>query len=104
MIATEQIKIIFSHKLLILATLAIVAFGLILRQANILFSRSYEKGINEVTRQVQIEAQTTGKDPCELLKGLRVSAKKAKDTSRLMKIQQAEKFFGCRNQQKRGSP
>ena len=85
----------FWHWVLIaLLVLSLVASG-------IYMAKSREKGINPVTRQVQTEVQITGKDPCDILKLLRRDAEHDRDKQQLRYIYQAEKFFGCRNRQKR---
>jgi hypothetical protein len=59
---------------------------------------SRERGENEITRQVKRDAQATGKDPCDLLQEL---LKSCTDSATKRKIQQAQKFLGCRNKEKR---
>lgn len=71
----------------------------------ILFSKSRQKGSNFVTESVQEEAQLTGREPCEIISE-RLSQEKAKpkderDGELIKAMQQAEKFLGCRNKQKR---
>ncbi len=66
-----------------------------------IFSRGREKGENYVTLEVKAAAQTTGRDPCEILKEWLADAKREKDTEAIRAIQQAQKFLGCRNIQKR---
>jgi hypothetical protein len=65
-------------------------------------TRSRQKGENEITREVNRRIRKSGEDPCEVLAQMRREARKAKDTKRLKKIREAEKFFGCHERRKRG--
>ena len=61
-----------------------------------------QKGENEYTRAAKTEAQSSGKDPCDLLDDWLASAKASGDTAAVLKLQEAQKFMGCRNKRKRG--
>jgi len=45
--------------------------------------------------------QKIGKNPCEILVEWLSDAKQKNDTELVRKIKQAQKYFGCRNMQKR---
>jgi RHS repeat-associated protein len=64
----------------------------------ILLSQAREKGENEITRQVKADAQTSGRDPCDILDEM---LRACSDGATKRKIQQAQKFLGCRNKTKR---
>jgi len=66
--------------------------------------RAPEKGENEITDEARREAARTGKDICDILKGMIRKAKAAKDKVRERKIKRAQKFLGCRNKRKRRNP
>ncbi len=53
-----------------------------------------------ITDQVKVEVKITGRDPCDILAEWLADAK-GEDTQLAQKIKQAQKFFGCRNRQKR---
>jgi len=101
----NRIKEKFSLKgRLIIVVLAILIAGVIVwqtTQPDLIFSKSYQKDENYLTLQVKAEAQTTGKDPCNILDAWLVEAKLLGDTQRVQDIIQAQKFLGCRNLQKR---
>ena len=62
---------------------------------------SRESGHSHITQQVKIEAQTIGRDPCDILSMWLAEAKREKETALVQQIKQAQKFLGCRNRQKR---
>ncbi|MFM6255701.1 MAG: hypothetical protein ACKPEQ_42310, partial [Dolichospermum sp.] len=72
--------------------------GGIIIVGGIIVLASREKGENEITRQVREDAQTSGKDPCDILQEMLNSCT---DGATKRKIQQAQKFLGCRNKSKR---
>ncbi len=65
-------------------------------------TRSREKGENEITDEAEREAARTGQDVCSVLAEMLQRAKKEGDRVKQVKIIQAQKFFRCRNQRKRG--
>jgi hypothetical protein len=87
------------HRYLLLLLVAIVIIMLIV--GLVLFSRGHQKGENYISLKAKTEAQITGKDPCDLLDTWLVAAKLANDKVQVRTIQQAQKFLGCRNVQKR---
>ena len=68
----------------------------------VLAMTSREKGESFVTIQVKTEAKVTGKDPCDILAQWLSEAKLVGNKQLALKIEAAEKYMGCRNQQKRG--
>jgi|GEM_PF-2450614 len=66
-----------------------------------LMSRSRESGHSYITDQVKTEVQITGRDPCDILSEWLADAKSEEDTQLVQKIKQAQKYFECRNRQKR---
>lgn len=64
-------------------------------------TKAPERGENEITREAQLQALESGRDVCAVLRDLMRQAKKAKDGARIKRIQQAEKYLGCRNVKKR---
>ena len=64
-------------------------------------TKSPESGHNEVTDEAQREVARTGQDVCAILAAMLSKAKKAGDKARQKKIEQAQKFLGCRNTRKR---
>ena len=66
-------------------------------------TKAPERGDNEFTEEAKRESARTGVPVCDILKGWIKKAKTARDRKRLRKLQQAEKFLGCRNRRKRGS-
>ena len=85
----------FKKWVIITILLAVVAGGVMM------MSRARESGHSYITNQVKIEAQATGKDPCNILLEWLANAKQENDTQLAQKIKQAQKFFECRNRQKR---
>lgn len=80
----------------------IIALGLAAALAGIiLFSRNTEKGENYISLQAKVEAQNTGRDPCDILQDWLNEAKQTDDIQQIRDIQTAEKFLGCRNKLKR---
>lgn len=107
MIVTDVVKGLYGgasgslkKTILVVVLLAIVVGGVIW-QANLYFSKSYQKNENYITLQAKTEAQTTGKDPCDILNEWLTEAKSTGDKQRIRDIQLAQKFLGCRNKQKR---
>ena len=67
----------------------------------IMLSKSYQKDENYITQQAKTEAMATGQDPCKILELWLMAAKSSGNTPLVQDIIQAQKFLGCRNQQKR---
>ena len=65
------------------------------------FSKSRQKGETYISLQAKAEAQSTGKDPCDILGEWLAVAKQVSNKPKIRAIQQAQKFLGCRNIQKR---
>jgi len=65
------------------------------------FSRARHKGENYITLEAKAAAQTTSRDPCEILKEWFAAAKEDNDSETIRAIQQAQKFLDCRNIQMR---
>ncbi len=82
--------------------IAIVVLTVTVLAIDVLAMTSREKGESFITIQVKIEAKATGKDPCDILTEWLSEAKRDGDKQLVLKIEAAEKFMGCRNQQKRG--
>jgi len=68
---------------------------------SVLMMAAREKGESFITLRVKVEVQMTGRDPCEILSVWLDEAKQQGNTSLVQGLKQAEKFFGCRNRQKR---
>ena len=66
-------------------------------------TKAAERGENEFTDAARKEAARTGEDLCAILRRWLSQAKRNKDGPRVRKLQQAEKFLGCRNKSKRGT-
>ncbi len=66
-------------------------------------TKSHEKGDTPITDEVRREAMRTGKDPCTILRErLRAAqAQRPLDKRLIRYLVKAEKYFGCRNRQKR---
>ncbi len=77
--------------------LGIIVIGVV-TGIGIFLSQSRQKGENEITRAVREEARKNDKDPCDILDGL---LQACTDNATKRKIQQAQKFLGCRNRRKR---
>ena len=84
-----------------LKKLAIMIALLLFMITILMMSRPKESGHNYITEQVRIEMQKSGKEPCEILDEWLSGAKQKKDTELAKTIKQAQKYFGCRNRQKR---
>lgn len=75
--------------------------GLTIWQSTINLSKSYQKNESYITLEVKALAQTTGKDPCDILSEWLAEAGSLGNKQRVADIQEAQKFLGCRNKQKR---
>jgi hypothetical protein len=64
-------------------------------------TKSQEKGENEITEEAKRRAALTGENVCDILKEMMKKAKVVKDKKLERKINQAEKYLGCRNRRKR---
>jgi len=88
-------------KIILAIILVVIVVGAVIWQANVYFSKSYQKGENYITLQAKAEAQVTGKDPCDILNEWLVEAKSVGNKQEIRDLQLAQKFLGCRNKQKR---
>jgi hypothetical protein len=64
-------------------------------------TKSRERGDNEITRQADSAAASSGRDVCTILADMLRKAVAAGDTERIRKIIRAQKYRGCRNIRKR---
>ncbi len=64
-------------------------------------TKAQESGENELTADARREAARTGKGVCVILAEMLEKAKAANDKARKKKIEQAQKYLGCRNVRKR---
>ena len=64
-------------------------------------TKNRERGDNEITRQADNEAASSGRDVCTILADMLRQAVTAGDTERVRKIIRAQKYRGCRNIRKR---
>lgn len=79
-------------------------FGLLLvitLTITILMSKTWEKGENYISLQAKELAQSTGRNPCDILHEWLSNAKQSGNRKEVRDIQKAQKFLGCRNIQKR---
>lgn len=65
-------------------------------------TKSPEDGESEITRELKRRIARTGENVCEVLRELRKAAERKRDKATLRKIIKAEKYFHCRNRNKRG--
>ncbi|MBX9581846.1 MAG: hypothetical protein K2X87_16195 [Gemmataceae bacterium] len=65
-------------------------------------TKSAEEGENEITRDLKRQIGRAGVDVCARLRAMRKDAERRRDKAAVRQIVEAEKYFGCRNQRKRG--
>ena len=65
-------------------------------------TKSREEGENEITRDLKRRIARTGENVCAILRNMRKDAERRRDKPGLRKIIKAEKYFNCRNKNKRG--
>ena len=105
MIITNTIKYAVKDKLkhiLLLIGVVLVVFVLAVIAVQVsgtYYSKIYSKEETPIIRQVKTEVHTTGKDPCDILAEMLSGVQKDKKLKR--DIVNAQKYFGCRNRQKR---
>lgn len=66
-------------------------------------TKAPERGENEYSEKARRESIRTGVPVCDILKAWRQQAAADRDRKTVRKIEQAEKFLGCRNRRKRES-
>lgn len=88
-------------KIILVGVLLTIVIGGGIWQTNLYFSKAHQKNENYITLQAKTEAQTSGKDPCDILTEWLTEAKRMGERQRIQDIQLAQKFLGCRNKQKR---
>ena len=64
-------------------------------------TKATERGENEITVDAQREAARSGRNVCDILAAMLQVAKAAGDKASKKKIEQAQKYLGCRNIRKR---
>ncbi len=64
-------------------------------------TKTWDQGRNELTEEAKRRAIREGKRVSEVLETMLAEAKAAKDTERVKKVEQAQKFMGSRNIRKR---
>ena len=64
-------------------------------------TKTWDQGRNELTEEAKRRAIREGKRVSEVLETMLAEAKAAKDTERVKKVEQAQKFMGRRNIRKR---
>jgi hypothetical protein len=64
-------------------------------------TKSWDKGRNEITEEAKRRALREKQSVAEVLEAMLAEARAAKDTARVKKIEQAQKYTGQRNIRKR---
>jgi len=64
-------------------------------------TKSQHKGTNEILEEAKKEAAKSGGHICQILAATLADAKARNDRARVRKVQEAQKYAGCRNIRKR---
>lgn len=87
-------------RLLLIALLLVLTFGVLAPIAADFAKGGREQGESYLTLEVKRIVQEEGGDPCEILSRM-LAAVPATDTQKKADIRQAQKYYNCRNRQKR---
>jgi hypothetical protein len=64
-------------------------------------TKSQHKGTNEILEEATKEAAKSGRHICEILAAKLANAKAQTDRATVRKVEEAQKYAGCRNIRKR---